>query len=150
MEQTAKGKHILCRLAFYWAGSFAAARDRLSDLTSREGDWFMDELCTMSGNVTQMTNTLKFCISVSWNGIVTVFDTRSVMRSPWIMISALTPYWRPVWIPWTPSIVYIHQCRYGIYHINTFLNAIFIFQMYISFLMFVTSYCCSIGPGQPV
>lgn len=58
-------------------GIFAAARDRLSDLTSREGDWFMDELCTMSGNVTQMTNTLKFCISVSWSGIIAVSDTVS-------------------------------------------------------------------------
>ena len=44
-----------------------AARERLSDLTSREGDWFMDELCTMSGNVSQMTKLLEFCFSVSKN-----------------------------------------------------------------------------------
>ena len=44
---------------------FSAAKDRLSDLTSREGDWFMDELCTMSGNVSQMVKTLEFCFSVS-------------------------------------------------------------------------------------
>ena len=44
---------------------FPAARDRLSDLTSREGDWFLDELCTMSGNVSQMTTTLEFCFTVS-------------------------------------------------------------------------------------
>ena len=41
--------------------------ERLSELTSREGDWFMDELCTMSGNVSQMTKLLEFCFSVSTN-----------------------------------------------------------------------------------
>ena len=41
-----------------------AAKDRLSDLNSREGDWFMDELCTMSGNVSQMAETLDFCLNV--------------------------------------------------------------------------------------
>ena len=46
---------------------FVAARDRLSDLTSREGDWFMDELCTMGGNVFQMSTTLEMCLSVSYN-----------------------------------------------------------------------------------
>ncbi|KAH3864467.1 hypothetical protein DPMN_027485, partial [Dreissena polymorpha] len=29
------------------------AGDRLMDLTSRDGDWFLEELCSMSGNVTQ-------------------------------------------------------------------------------------------------
>eukprot|EP00731_Ephydatia_muelleri_P029201 Em0020g845a len=36
-----------------------AARDRLCDLTSREGDWFLDELCTMSGNVSQMIGLME-------------------------------------------------------------------------------------------
>ena len=35
------------------------AGERLSDLTSREGDWFLDELCSMSGNVTQLLVLLK-------------------------------------------------------------------------------------------
>lgn len=35
------------------------AKDRLSDLTSREGDWFLDELCSMSGNVNQLLLLLK-------------------------------------------------------------------------------------------
>ena len=47
-----------------------AAKDRLSDLNSREGDWFMDELCTMSGNVSQMAETLDFCLNVSGNNEV--------------------------------------------------------------------------------
>ena len=41
---------------------YPAARDRLSDLTSRDGDWFLDELCTMSGNVSQMVNLLEMCL----------------------------------------------------------------------------------------
>ena len=32
-------------------GAAAAAADRLMDLTSRDGDWFLDELASMSGNV---------------------------------------------------------------------------------------------------
>lgn len=43
--------------------SFAAARDRLSDLTSKDGDWFLDELCTMSGNVSQMIGLLEMCLT---------------------------------------------------------------------------------------
>lgn len=38
---------------------------RLSELNSREGDWFLDELCTMSGNVSQMINLLENCFEVS-------------------------------------------------------------------------------------
>ena len=32
----------------------SAAGDRLMDLTSREGDWFLDELHSMSGNIHQL------------------------------------------------------------------------------------------------
>lgn len=35
------------------------AKERLSELTSREGDWFLDELCSMSGNVNQLLLLLK-------------------------------------------------------------------------------------------
>ncbi len=42
---------------------FPAARDRLSDLTSKDGDWFLDELCTMSGNVSQMIGLLEMCLT---------------------------------------------------------------------------------------
>ena len=37
---------------------------RLSELNSREGDWFLDELCTMSGNVSQMISLLENCFEV--------------------------------------------------------------------------------------
>ncbi len=42
--------------------SCTAARERLSDLTSRDGDWFLDELCTMGGNVSQMVGLLEMCL----------------------------------------------------------------------------------------
>ncbi|XP_059145931.1 serine/threonine-protein kinase SMG1-like [Physella acuta] len=40
-------------------GAAAGAGDRLMDLTSRDGDWFLDELCSMSGNVNQFLETLN-------------------------------------------------------------------------------------------
>lgn len=36
-----------------------AAADRLMDLTSRDGDWFLDELCSMSGNVNHLLGVLS-------------------------------------------------------------------------------------------
>ena len=36
----------------------AGAGDRLMDLTSRDGDWFLDELCSMSSNVMHFIDTL--------------------------------------------------------------------------------------------
>lgn len=35
----------------------------MSDLTSKDGDWFLDELCTMSGNVSQMIGLLEMCLT---------------------------------------------------------------------------------------
>ena len=55
----------LCPLSRRWLfmeQTAQAARERLSDLTSRDGDWFLDELCTMSGNVSQMNGLLEMCI----------------------------------------------------------------------------------------
>jgi PI-3-kinase-related kinase SMG-1 len=55
----------LCPLSRRWLfmeQTAQAARERLSDLTSRDGDWFLDELCTMSGNVSQMNGLLQMCI----------------------------------------------------------------------------------------
>ena len=48
------------------------AKDRLSDLTSREGDWFLDELCSMSGNVNQLLLLLKDYPLVSERQIITL------------------------------------------------------------------------------
>ncbi|KAI8501131.1 Serine/threonine-protein kinase smg1 [Branchiostoma belcheri] len=49
----------LNRRCLVMEGAAAAAGDRLMDLTSRDGDWFLDELCSMSGNVTQLITVLK-------------------------------------------------------------------------------------------
>lgn len=35
------------------------AGERLMHLTSRDGDWFLDELCTMCGNISQLLSVLK-------------------------------------------------------------------------------------------
>ena len=44
-----------CITLYYVTG----AGDRLMDLTSRDGDWFLDELCSMSGNVTHLLGLLN-------------------------------------------------------------------------------------------
>ena len=42
-----------------------AAGERLMDLTSRDGDWFLEELSSISGNVNQFLNTLERNTTVS-------------------------------------------------------------------------------------
>ena len=50
---------VLCLYINISVWSLPAAGDRLMDLTSRDGDWFLDELCSMSGNVNQLLLLLK-------------------------------------------------------------------------------------------
>lgn len=40
-------------------GAASTAAERLMDLTSRDGDWFLDELCSMSGNVNHLLGLLQ-------------------------------------------------------------------------------------------
>lgn len=54
----------LNRRWLYMEHTAFSASERLSDLTSREGDSFLDELCTMSGNVQQVVEALEFCMQV--------------------------------------------------------------------------------------
>ena len=58
------------------------AKDRLSDLTSREGDWFLDELCSMSGNVNQLLLLLKDYPFVSERQIFTLEFLVALQMSP--------------------------------------------------------------------
>ena len=54
----------LNRRWLYMEQTAYSTSERLSNLTSREGDSFLDELCTMSGNVQQVVEALEFCIQV--------------------------------------------------------------------------------------
>ena len=54
----------LNRRWLYMEQTAHSASERLSDLTSKEGDSFIDELCTMSGNVQQVVEALEFCMQV--------------------------------------------------------------------------------------
>ncbi|KAF4093226.1 hypothetical protein AMELA_G00029800 [Ameiurus melas] len=42
-------------------GAAASAGEQLVELTSRDGAWFLEELCSMSGNVTCLVQLLKEC-----------------------------------------------------------------------------------------
>ena len=47
--------NIILIFYFFWG----VAADRLMHLTSRDGDWFLDELSTMCGNISQLLSVLK-------------------------------------------------------------------------------------------
>lgn len=42
-------------------GAAASAGEQLVELTSRDGAWFLEELCSMSGNITCLVQLLKEC-----------------------------------------------------------------------------------------
>ncbi|XP_077868684.1 serine/threonine-protein kinase SMG1-like [Saccoglossus kowalevskii] len=49
----------LNRRALMMEGAASGAGDRLMDLTSRDGSWFLEELCSMSGNVSHLVGLLQ-------------------------------------------------------------------------------------------
>jgi PI-3-kinase-related kinase SMG-1 len=58
----------LIRRWLYMEQTAHSAGERLSDLTSKDGDWFLDELCTMSGNVSQVVDVMEMCIETMVQG----------------------------------------------------------------------------------
>uniref|UniRef100_A0A7N8X3L8 non-specific serine/threonine protein kinase n=1 Tax=Mastacembelus armatus TaxID=205130 RepID=A0A7N8X3L8_9TELE len=51
----------LCRRNLVMEGAAASAGEQLVDLTSRDGAWFLEELCSMIGNVSTLTTLLQRC-----------------------------------------------------------------------------------------
>ncbi|XP_029946461.1 serine/threonine-protein kinase SMG1 isoform X1 [Salarias fasciatus] len=51
----------LCRRNLVMEGAAASAGEQLVDLTSRDGAWFLEELCSMMGNVSALTTLLQRC-----------------------------------------------------------------------------------------
>eukprot|EP00064_Thunnus_orientalis_P012320 superscaffoldBa00001877_g12355 len=51
----------LCRRNLVMEGAAASAGEQLVDLTSRDGAWFLEELCSMIGNVSSLTTLLQRC-----------------------------------------------------------------------------------------
>lgn len=43
-------------------GAAASAGEQLVDLTSRDGAWFLEELCSMLGNVSALSTLLQRCL----------------------------------------------------------------------------------------
>uniref|UniRef100_A0A667Z9R8 non-specific serine/threonine protein kinase n=1 Tax=Myripristis murdjan TaxID=586833 RepID=A0A667Z9R8_9TELE len=52
----------LCRRNLVMEGAAASAGEQLVDLTSRDGAWFLEELCSMSGNVSALATLLQRCL----------------------------------------------------------------------------------------
>ncbi|XP_072224935.1 serine/threonine-protein kinase SMG1 isoform X3 [Leuresthes tenuis] len=51
----------LCRCNLVMEGAAASAGEQLVDLTSRDGGWFLEELCSMLGNVSALATLLQRC-----------------------------------------------------------------------------------------
>ncbi|XP_022609395.1 serine/threonine-protein kinase SMG1 [Seriola dumerili] len=51
----------LCRRNLVMEGAAASAGEQLVDLTSRDGAWFLEELCSMIGNVSALATLLQRC-----------------------------------------------------------------------------------------
>lgn len=51
----------LCRRNLVMEGAAASAGEQLLDLTSRDGAWFLEELCSMMGNVSALSSLLQCC-----------------------------------------------------------------------------------------
>nr|XP_019958506.1 PREDICTED: serine/threonine-protein kinase SMG1 [Paralichthys olivaceus] len=51
----------LCRRNLVMEGAAASAGEQLVDLTSRDGAWFLEELCSMIGNVSALITLLQRC-----------------------------------------------------------------------------------------
>ncbi|XP_032817004.1 serine/threonine-protein kinase SMG1 isoform X1 [Petromyzon marinus] len=51
----------LTRRSLHMERAASGAGDQLADLTSRDGDWFLEELCSMSGNVASLVQLLAQC-----------------------------------------------------------------------------------------
>lgn len=52
---------VLLRRNLVMEGAAAAAGGQLVELTSRDGAWFLEELCSMSGNITSLVQLLGQC-----------------------------------------------------------------------------------------
>nr|XP_046270775.1 serine/threonine-protein kinase SMG1 isoform X2 [Scatophagus argus] len=51
----------LCRQNLVMESAAASAGEQLKDLTSRDGAWFLEELCSMTGNVSALVTLLQRC-----------------------------------------------------------------------------------------
>ena len=61
MEGGVPGCLVPLRRTLVMEGAAAAAGGQLVELTSRDGAWFLEELCSMSGNITSLVQLLGQC-----------------------------------------------------------------------------------------
>lgn len=52
---------LISRRNLVMEGAAASAGEQLVDLTSRDGAWFLEELCSMIGNVSALVTLLQRC-----------------------------------------------------------------------------------------
>lgn len=71
---------MLCRRNLVMEGAAASAGEQLVELTSRDGAWFLEELCSMSGNITCLVQLLQQCQLLSHDlDILSLAETSQVV-----------------------------------------------------------------------
>ncbi|XP_077980517.1 serine/threonine-protein kinase SMG1-like [Glandiceps talaboti] len=90
----------LNRRALVMEGAAAGAGDRLMDLTSRDGSWFLEELCSMSGNVSHFVGLLEEHPLIPMSEIVqNVIQTVSASNKVYIALQDLNNSFRTIILP---------------------------------------------------
>eukprot|EP00106_Octopus_bimaculoides_P021655 XP_014789097.1 PREDICTED: serine/threonine-protein kinase SMG1-like isoform X1 [Octopus bimaculoides] len=81
-------------------GAAVGAGDRLMDLTSRDGDWFLDELCSMSGNVNQLLEILiQNSVAETELDICQLHNALTATHKTYIALHELNVNFRSIIIP---------------------------------------------------
>lgn len=71
---------MLCRRNLVMEGAAASAGEQLVELTSRDGAWFLEELCSMSGNITCLVQLLQQCQLLSHDlDVLSLAETSQVV-----------------------------------------------------------------------
>ncbi|ESO84130.1 hypothetical protein LOTGIDRAFT_229624 [Lottia gigantea] len=87
-------------------GAAAGAGDRLMDLTSRDGDWFLDELCSMSGNVNMFLMTLKNnMVTSDMENFKELHHALSSTHNSYVALQELNINFRTVILPETLKLI---------------------------------------------
>lgn len=80
-------------------GAAASAGEQLLELTSRDGAWFLEELCSMSGNVTCLVQLLKECQLQSHD--LDVLSPEDTSQAVYLANGVYTCLQVSVWWPFT-------------------------------------------------
>ncbi|XP_070580922.1 serine/threonine-protein kinase SMG1-like [Ptychodera flava] len=96
----------LNRRSLVMEGAAAGAGDRLMDLTSRDGSWFLEELCSMNGNISHLVGLLEEHPLIPMSDTVqNVIQTVSLSNKLYVALQDLNNSFRTIILPETMKTV---------------------------------------------